>query len=256
MEKLIIRIIIQLVCIVSLSTQVMSQEIKPEKKWKFLIEPYLIFPAMSGEIGFRNLPAVEVNPSAGDILSKLKLGGMLYLEAQTDKWAITSDFLFMNLEQAVTPTALITSGTARADQYLYELGGLYRFAPFLEAGIGGRLNTVSAELQLDRKVIGGTEAISGSLSETWIDPIIITRLTADVNDKWLFDFRGDFGGMGIGSTFTWQIQANVGYRFSRVFQTTIGYRLLGMDYDKGTGEDRFRYDVLTYGPNIRFGFNL
>jgi hypothetical protein len=57
-------------------------------------------------------------------------------------------------------------------------------------------------------------------------------------------------------SFTWQVQGYAGYRFSKLFQTSIGYRIIAIDYDKGTGEDRFRYDMNTFGPNIRLGFNL
>jgi hypothetical protein len=37
---------------------------------------------------------------------------------------------------------------------------------------------------------------------------------------------------------------------------TAGYRILGMDYDKGSGEDRFKYDMNIFGAVVRFGFNF
>jgi len=234
----------------------LAQDNLPKKKWKFLIEPYMMFPSMSGETGIRNLPSVNVDANAGDIFSKLQFGAMLYMEAQNDKWAITSDLLYMNLNQEATPTTVINSGEATAKQLGYELAGLYRIAPFLESGVALRLNNISSEMDIIRNTITGTESLNASLKKTWVDPVIVTRLTADIDDKWLFVFRGDFGGFGIGSTFTWQLQGYAGYRFSKLFQTTIGYRIIGIDYDKGTGEDRFRYDMNTFGPNIRFGFNL
>lgn len=252
MKKIVFSILFTLSCIT-----VWSQSTSVEKKWKFLIEPYIMFPSMTGETGVRNLPAVEVDANAEDIFTNLKFGAMLYLEAQTDTWAITSDLLYMNLEQEAIPNNIINSGQVTAKQLGYELAGLYRLAPFLETGFGGRLNSIESTLDIERNLIsGGTESLNASLTRTWVDPILITRVTADVKDKWLFIFRGDFGGFGIGSTFTWQVQAYFGYRFSTLFQTTIGYRIIGIDYDKGTGEDRFRYDMNTYGPNIRLGFNL
>jgi len=238
-------------------TMAWTQDTSSDKKWMFLIEPYMILPNMSGDLGLRNLPAVEVDASPSDIFSNLKFGGMLTLEAQSDKWTIASDFLYMNLEQDATPSTLINSGKATAEQLMFELDGLYRFAPFLEAGVGGRINYLTSGIDVTRNAAGGgTETLNASVSQTWFDPVIITRLTSDVNDKWLFGFRGDFGGFGIGSTFTWQLQGDVGYRFSHLFHTSIGYRILGMDYDKGTGEDRFRYNVNTFGAEIRFGFTL
>lgn len=255
MNTRLIRILVVLFLFIG-TIQGVAQEPTNERKWKFLIEPYIMFPSMSGETGVRNLPSVDVDANAGDIFSKLQFGAMLYLEAQNDKWAITSDLLYMNLNQEATPTTVINSGEASAKQLGYELAGLYRIAPFLESGLALRLNNISSELDIIRNTVNGTESLNASLSKTWVDPVIVTRLTADINDKWLFVFRGDFGGFGIGSTFTWQVQGYAGYRFSKLFQTTIGYRVIGIDYDKGTGEDRFRYDMNTFGPNIRFGFNL
>jgi hypothetical protein len=66
----------------------------------------MLFPNMNGETGVGNTLTVPVDANTGDIFSTLKLGGMLYLEAHTNKWAITSDFVFMNLEKEVTPTTL------------------------------------------------------------------------------------------------------------------------------------------------------
>jgi len=88
-----------------------AQNLEPERKWNFLAEVYLLFPNMTGETGVGNTILVPVDATTSDIFSTLKLGGMLYLEAHTKKWAITSDFVFMNLEKDMTPTTLIQSGT-------------------------------------------------------------------------------------------------------------------------------------------------
>jgi hypothetical protein len=234
-----------------------AQEIAKEKKWKFLIEPYMMFPNMAGETGVRNLPSLDVDANVGDIFSRLQFGAMLYLEAKTDKWAITSDLLYMKLQQDATPNIIINSGTATAKQLAYELAGLYRVAPFLETGVGLRLNSIASDLEIVRNTVGGgTQTLNPSLTRTWVDPIIVARFTEDIKNKWLFVVRGDLGGFGIGSSFTWQAQGYVGYRFSKLFQTSVGYRVIGVDYDKGVDAERFRYNMNTFGPNIRLGFNL
>jgi hypothetical protein len=228
-----------------------------DNKWGFLIEPYLLIPSMSGNIGIRNLPEVEVDANPGDIFSKLRFGGMLYLEAHNDDWAIASDLLYMNLKQDVTPGILISSGNLNAQQWAWEFTGLYRILPFFEAGIGGRLNNIQSGLDIDRKEIGGeTTPLSAEMSKTWFDPIILIRMTGDIKDKWLFQFRGDVGGFGIGSDYSYQAQGFAGYRFGKLFQLTAGYRILGMNYDRGSGVDRFRYDMIIFGPVIKFGFNI
>ncbi len=160
-----------------------AQEIAREKKWKFLIEPYIMFPSMSGETGVRNLPSLNVDANAEDIFSRLQFGAMLYLEAKTDKWAITSDLLYMKLQQDATPNIIINSGWVTAKQLGYELAGLYRIAPFFEAGVGMRLNSINTELNIVRnRVGGGTQTLTPSLSRTWVDPIIVARFTHDIKN--------------------------------------------------------------------------
>jgi hypothetical protein len=89
-----------------------------------------------------------------------------------------------------------------------------------------------------------------------MDPILIARLTASIREKWLFHLRGDLGGFGIGSDFTWQLEAYAGYRFSKLFQLKAGYRYISIDYDKGADEERFIFNVDEFGPEIKLGFSF
>ncbi len=226
-------------------------------KWHVLTDIYLMFPYMDGETGIGDLITVPVDADPSDIFSSLKFAGMLYLEAHNSKWALTSDIVYMNLNQEVTPGTLLHSGTVSAEEFIWEPAGLYRIASFLEIGAGGRLDNIQAGIDVRRNVFpAGTEEVTGNGSKTWFDPIIIARLTTDIKDKWLFQFRGDIGGFGVGSDLTWQLQAYAGYRFSRVFQLTAGYRILSVDYDKGADAERFIYNIDTFGPVIRLGFNF
>jgi hypothetical protein len=236
---------------------VSAQTTAPEKKWKFLTDVYLMFPNMNGETGVGNRITVPVDANPGDIFSKLKIAGMIYFEAHNARWAITSDIIYMNLNQEATPGKLIYSGTVSAKQFAWEPAALYRLASFLEVGAGGRLNNIQAGIDVRRNVLpAGTEEVTGSGSKTWFDPILIVRTATDIRNKWLFQFRGDIGGFGVGSDFAWQLQAYAGYRFSKLFQLTGGYRIIAMDYDKGLDAERFVYKVDTFGPVIRMGFNF
>ena len=228
-----------------------------EKKWNFLTDVYLMFPSMDGETGTGDLLSVPVDANPGDIFSKLKMAAMLYLEAKNSKWAITSDLVYMNLNQEVTPGTLFHSGEVTAKELIWEPAGLYRIVPFWEIGLGGRLTNLSTDIDARRNVFpAGTEEVTASGSKTWMDPVFITRLSADIQQKWLFQFRGDIGGFGIGSDLTWQLQAYAGYRFGKVFQLTGGYRYLSVDYDKGADAERFVFNMASFGPVIRLGFNF
>jgi hypothetical protein len=234
-----------------------AQSTIPEKKWNFLADVYLMFPYMDGETGIGESLILPVEANPGDIFSKLKMGAMLYLEAKTDKWAIISDLVYMKLYQEVTPGTIVNSGDVTAKQLIWEAAGLYRITSFLEAGVGGRLNYLEMGIDVRRNLIpSGTEEVTGEQSKTWYDPVLIARLTTDINDKWLFQFRGDIGGFGVGSDLTWQLHATTGYRFTKLFQMSLGYRILSTDYKSGEEPKEFLFDVNEFGPEIRFGFNF
>lgn len=230
----------------------LSQETQ-KPHWHYLTEVYLMFPTMSGEVGIADIPPVELDADAGSIFSHIKMGAMLYLEATNDDWAITSDLIYMKLGQDVVQDGVVESGEATMKQYAWELAGLKHITPWLEGGIGGRLVSLYTGLDLETVHDGN---LGGDASKTWFDPILILRSQGAIKDKWLLQFRGDVGGFGVGSDFSWQVQAYAGYRFCSLFQATIGYRYIGINYDKGEGIERFLYDVDTYGMVVRLGFNF
>lgn len=229
----------------------------PVEKWSFLVEPYLMFPNMKGQTGVGNLPDVSVDADPGDIFSKLQIGAMLNLEAHNNKWALGSDLIYMNLEQDVMPGKLINSGKINAKQLAWEVMGLRRLTPWLEVGIGGILNSVQSGVNININNIGGGNTNRNKkLTQTWYDPMLIARIQSAAGKKFIYQLRGEIGGFGIGSDFAWQIQAYAGYRFSKLFQITGGYRIISLDYTTGTDESRFLYDMNTFGPVLRFGFNF
>jgi hypothetical protein len=226
-------------------------------QWTFLIEPYILFPNMKGTVGLGILPDAPIDANTNDIFGNLKMGAMLNLEASNDTWAVGSDFIYMNLSRGVESGVLIDSGDISAKQFAWEIMGLRRVAPWLEVGLGGLLNSIDAGVDLNLNAIGGgTTPQSRSLTKTWFDPMVITRVKSAAGEKFIYQFRGEIGGFGIGSDFAWQIQAYAGYRFSKLFQVTGGYRIISLDYTSGSGSDRFLYDVDTSGPVIRLGFNF
>lgn len=255
-SRIIISFISILMCGLAI-TPGFAQDMKDSgAKWNFLIEPYVMFPFMNGDVGVGTLPNVTVDANVGDIFSNLKMGAMLYAEAHTEDWVISSDIIYMNLKQDVVREREIIEGSVQAKQLAWELGGLRTVLPWLDLGMGLRLNSLSTEVNLTINKPNEATNRNKKVSETWVDPILIARIKNASNEKIQYQFRGDIGGFGIGSDFAFQLQAYIGYRFSELFQLSAGYRIISMDYEKGSDENRFMYDVDTSGPVLRFGFNL
>jgi hypothetical protein len=237
--------------------EISAQEAPAKKKWDVLLKPYFMFPNMKGTSGLKDLPDVSVNANPGDVFSHLQFGMMLYTEVENEQWAFSSDISYMKLGEELRKGTLINGGNFEAKQFMWELAGLRKISPWFDAGVGLRLNSLKSDIQVN--TISGQGQVTprvASGSKAWVDPVIIARLKTASKQKFSAQLRADIGGFGIGSKFTWQVQADAIYRFSPLFDLGLGYRVIGVNYEKGSGQERFLYDVNTFGPVIKLGFHL
>ena len=229
-----------------------------QHKWGWLVEPYLMFPNLNGKVGLGTLPTVSVDANASDIFSHLKMVGVVYAEARKGDWVINSDIIYMKLGQDATPNTLINSGNVTAKLFLWNVSGLLRITPWLELGPAIMLNSINSSVDINKNNIGGgTTDLSKGISNTWGDFLLVARIANKPGQKFIYQLRGDVGG-GIGATknAVWQVQAYAGYRFSKLFQLTGGYRVISLNYENGQGNEHFLFDADMFGPVIRFGFNF
>lgn len=224
--------------------------------WRFLLEPYFMLGSIKGAVGLGRLPDADVDEEFSDILKNIKFGAMVYFEAYSSRWAITSDMIYLKLGADITPNILINYGELEVKQLSWELAGLRKFLPWLEGGIGLQLNSMKSELSMNIKTPNGPSDRSRSITETWLDPMIIARVKYPTGKKWQLQLRPSIGGFGIGSDLAGQVQGYATYRFSPLFQLSAGYRVISTDYETGSDQDRFVYDINTFGPVISFGFNF
>jgi hypothetical protein len=227
-----------------------------KNKWHFLVEPYVMFPKMHGTTGLGGLPNAPVDENPGDIFRNLQFGAMLYAEGRKGFWTFSSDLTYMHLKSDANINDAAGSGTVDIKQLAWELAGMRQLAPWFELGLAFQLNNIKSDVDLFINTSGGVEERTSQIDETWVDPSILTRVKFGLSKKWSFQFRGNIGGGGIGSDLYWQLQGYFGYRFSKLFQLSAGYRAIYIDYETGSGDDRFVYDMTTFGPVVRFGFNL
>lgn len=226
--------------------------------WHILLEPYLMFPYISGKVGVQSLPDTKVSQTAGDILKNLSMKALLSGEVYNKEWSFSTDIMYMKLDKAVDAGNGIVSGDASLRQFNWEIAGMYRFLPWLEGGVALQLNHLKTVLDLDVTTPMGVMPMSKNGSRTWVDPSLIGRAYYAFTEskKWFVQGRVNIGGFGIGSRFYWQLQSYAGYHFSKLFQMSVGYRLISMNYRRGSDSDRFLYDMITHGPVIKFGFNI
>jgi hypothetical protein len=226
-----------------------------KSKWHCLLEPYMMFPNMNGTVGIGNLPESHLDENPGDIFSHFQFGAMLYAEAYNDKWLVSSDFTYMSLGQDITGK-LIAFGHIDIKQLGWELAILKRIKPWLSLGLAGQLNNIKSDIDVAINTSTTPTTKSSSFSKTWVDPSVVAAIKMPLASKWSLRFRGNIGGFGIASKIYWQTQLYVDYHVSKNFQLSAGYRAIKVDYEKGSDADKFLYNVTTFGPIIRFGFNF
>ncbi|MFC1601150.1 hypothetical protein ACFL34_02240 [Candidatus Sumerlaeota bacterium] len=92
---------------------------------------------------------------------------------------------------------------------------------------------------LDRELSG---------SKDWLDPIIGARAHWDMTEDLSLVLRGDVGGFGLGSELTWNAAALADWRLTEHVSLYGGYRVLDIDYEDGSGDDKFVFDAQIKGP--------
>jgi hypothetical protein len=97
-------------------------------------------------------------------------------------------------------------------------------------------------------------AIAKSGGIDWVDVFVGERLEQQLAPNKEIVLRGDVGGFGAGSQFSWQAIATYNSPLCMIHgipvDSYIGFRALSVDYSQGSGTSRFEYDTVTYGPVI------
>jgi hypothetical protein len=130
------------------------------------------------------------------------------------------------------------------EETLLEFAGGYRVTPAVALLVGARWVDLSSGLQYAGPIAGG----SVDASKSWVDPFVGAHLAAPLSKRWWLGVHGDVGGFGVGSELAWQAYADLGFRPSELVSLILGYRVIDMDYEEGSGIEHFHYDLQIDGP--------
>jgi hypothetical protein len=247
---------------------------------------YAWLPSINGSTTVKGRTA-DIDASFIDLLDreipKQLFGMMGAFEARKGPFAVMTDLVYMKLgvsdsgarARSVHPRVGGTLAAAVSLQFemfiaeaalAYELFSWRGAAPGMETSIdlygGGRFWWQNAEaslaltagLTIGDLTISGGRAIAASGDVTWFDPLVGLRLRHHFSPGTELVLRGDVGGFGAGSNISWQIMGYLSWDFARtqhvVWSGMLGYRALYVDFEKGTGNTLYEYDMLTHGPIV------
>lgn len=244
--------------------------------WSFYFVPYGWLTALDGTETVRGR-SVKVDASFIDIVkdSDMLVALMGTFEARHGPLSLYADLVWSKIgfegndvrTRALAPGVTGTFGTSLKldiNMAIAEIGAAYEVArsgPLAFDILGGARYwyqeadlsfAVTAAVDTGDLQITGTRAFARSGSVDWLDPVIGARIRYEVAPGHNLFLRGDIGGFGVGSDFSWQ--AVGGYIFDLgsyqgvTFSGVIGYRALSVDYVQGEGRRRYEFDMLQHGP--------
>ncbi len=193
-----------------------------DAKWRFDFTPYIFLPAsVKGDSTVAG-QTVSVDLDTSDLIDLLDFAYASRFEAWKGDYRLILDLSYINLgaDGTVTgpgPFALNAAVNVDLRQLYIDGLGSYRVvnAPYDDAGnywsleaMGGiRYNYLKQEVRL--KFSGGPGPGVGTTlggSKTWADPMLGTRVTASLGERWKTAMRADIGGFGISDTdLTWSV---------------------------------------------------
>jgi hypothetical protein len=249
MKKLILTalMVVMLACF---SASAFAGEQVKEGNWDFSLAPlYVWMVDMEGTMGIGPVSG-GVNVDFSTLFDNLEAIFTVHFEAtHSSNWGLFFDYNYVDVGASGTQGPL----TINIDfaSTMVEVGGLYRFGNGQQAiDVLGGLRYTKLEPDVTITPPGGKRGFS----EDWTDPIIGVRYIYDFGNKWMISARGDIGGFGLGSDFTWNVSALVHFQPWKNAGFIAGYRALDQDYEDGTGLNRFKYDMRLAGPVLALNF--
>jgi hypothetical protein len=211
--------------------------------WRFALKPFLFLSGLSGSVTLENA-TFPINSSFGDLIDNLRVGGFLSLAGTKGRWGFFADIEYISLKgtgSGQVPTEL------RLDTLIGELDATY--SPSRDSNLwfvgGARMFDVGQSL-----LISDRPALETSI--TVVDPIVGAVGSWALGDSWLFRMRGDIGGFGVGSEFTYQLMMELQWQISDTVGLPFGYRVLSYQIRKDSSWLDTRLSGLFLGLNFTF----
>jgi hypothetical protein len=206
---------------------------------------FTLYGLAAGMSGNATVKGVNANVDVGfdKILDHLKFGAMGSTRIGYDRWALTTDIIYMKLGASKDAVSV------DLEQWAVEPTLSYRLCQYFEPLVGMRYNNINGD-------INGPFGRYPTGTQEWYDPILGGTANLPLSQSWSFNLRGDIGGFGVGSDLTWQAFPYFVWHFAKSASLQVGYRLLYNDYETGSGLNKFKYDILTSGPQIGFAFHF
>ncbi len=222
-----------------------------ENDWEFNLAPFYVWGInIDGDLSAGPQTA-QVNIPFDEVFDSMEAMFVVHFETLYKRtWGVIVDIDYLDLKNSMSLPMGI-SQNVDLNLTLAELSGFYRFNRN-EYSIDVIAGLKYVEMENRVSVVGGPTLFDDS--KDWTDPLIGARWIWGFADGWSLIARGDIGGFGLGSDFSWQALGLVEWQPWKYASFITGYRAFGVDYKDGSGPDSFKFDATIHGPVIGLNF--
>lgn len=266
-----------------------AEDVDTGTGWALTFTAYSWLPWLSGETAIRGRE-LEMSVGPVDVIKALDWSQipvwMSAAELRRGPFTILNDIVYSKMAESAgferSFAGRFAAANVRADvdvdfeQTVIELGAAYEVWSSAAAGTPGRAAMevlggarywrqeldVSVDVSSSATLEGplgivdlnrsGNRVFAKSGAVDWVDPFVGARLLYDVAPGQSAMLRGDVGGFGAGSDFSWHVLAVYNYQLcvtdTYKLDAYVGYRALAVDYSEGSGTSRYEYDAVQHGP--------
>lgn len=231
-------------------TEAKAQEETSGKSWEWYIAPINFWGTdIVGDMVL-GTETVPINVDFGALVNNLNAAYSAYFEGvHKSNWGFIAEYNYLKLDNTKSNDLLIRDVGITTN--ITEIDGLYRFRKgksIFDVLFGIRYTHFKYDVNLEIEVNGDSTRLKSE--EQWVDPIIGGRWKYTFSDKFYLYVKGDIGGFGTSSKFTWQANALVNYQPFRNVGFFLGYRALGQNYETGRGASLFKLETTYHGPLV------
>ena len=216
------------------------------QQWDWKLTPYLWAAGLDGRATVGPVTG-DVSVSFSEVLDILRGGGLVRLEAQTDRHGFYGDLVYLRLKEEDARNTVGGSLELKLDAFIAEGAYFYRMGDQYALELGVRY--LDFETTLRPALLPEAKR-----SSDFVDGLVGFRAEFDVNETWDILFRGNVGGGG--SDFSAGLQVDFRRRFASGNTLDIGYRALDIDYENDSGLAAVGLDLSMQGLAIGYTFDL
>jgi hypothetical protein len=225
-----------------------------DEGWGFVIAPYWLGGRIDGNLRLGEIET-GVDLPASYIFERLETGGAAHIEARFGAWGGMFDFSYLRIGDtlSLTETAYVQWKLINFEfDVLASRAIIDQRRRSLEV-LGG-IRYKKLEMELDFR--DDPESEQRNPRTEWVDPVIGARYLHTIHPAVLLVGRGDIGGFGAGSDFTWRARAGGAIYIASGASLLLEFSYTDFDYKEGdtNSSSFFAYDASEYGPLIGFAF--